>query len=107
MRQHPAADQPPELVFIPRAIGHKLLEALGGHAQPLRHRFDRFALAGHEQALHVAGGRDALLAAAQERDQRDHEGLEALDASSPLLGIPLHGCRVSATGSPFANNLTE
>jgi hypothetical protein len=83
VRQHPATDEAPQFVFIPGAIGHKLLEALGGYAQPLGHRFDRFALARHEQALHVAGGRDALLAAAQAGDQRDHEGLEALDTASP------------------------
>jgi hypothetical protein len=83
VRQHAAADQSPELVVIPGAIGHKLLEALGGQAQPLGHRFDRLALARHEQALHVAGGRDALFAAAQEGDQRDHEGFEALDTASP------------------------
>jgi hypothetical protein len=103
VRQHPAANHPPELIFIPGAIGHKLLEALGGHAQAGRHGLDGLALAGHEQALHVAGGRRASFAAAQERNQRDHESLKALNTASPLLGIPLHACRVSATFSPFAN----
>jgi hypothetical protein len=68
VRQHPVADHPPEVVFIPGTVGHKLLQALGGYAQPRRHGFDRLALAGHEQALHVAGGRGAPLAPAQGRD---------------------------------------
>ena len=89
----------PDLKVIDDIPGQaaKLLKALGGHAQAGRHGFDRLALAGHQQALHVAGGRRASFAAAQRRDQWDHKGLKPLDTLSPLLGIPLHASNCPPT----------
>lgn len=88
-RQHPATDRPrEEVIFSPGAAGHKLLAALGRYARTRRHRFNRLALTGYEQTLHIAGGRGSTLTPTQGRDYRGDEGFQASDALSPWLGVP-------------------
>ena len=77
-------------LVTPWAARDQLLQALGVHSHPRRHRFDRLALSRHQQALDVMGGGPPPFASPERGDQGSHKLRELRNAVFPEPGIPFH-----------------
>ena len=79
---------------IPRTVGQQVGQRLRIDAQAGGHRFDRFALAGQQQAGDVAGSGHAPLAASKVLDHGAEELAELAHAVFPMVDIPFHTERI-------------